>query len=456
MRLPETPKSVANLLHSIPPQRFVEVMSLLDHVSKDDVYLHWNEVRRRPAPLGLSHEEWWLLLKMGRKMRFINLTDKKGNPFRFMMPDQVAANLHQIDLGLGSSWSLPDAVTNPASRNEYVISTLIQEAITSSQLEGAVTTREVAKEMLRTGREPRDKSERMILNNYRTMQRIMDLRQGPLTPDIVLELHRIVTEGTLERDDAAGRFRRLEETVCVSDMEENVFHDPPPAAELPDRMARMCAFANGTEPSFFIHPVIRAILLHFWLAYDHPFVDGNGRTARALFYWSMLQQGFQLFEFISISQILLKAPAQYYTAFLHVETDDNDLTYFILHQTAVIQKAVQALHEYVERKKAALLVAEHRMRGIEGLNHRQQVLLTHALKEPGARYQIEAHRRTHGIVYQTARTDLLDLVKRGLLTQDKSRRTLVFYPLKDLSKKLETSAAKEQRTSGYFRPVARK
>ena len=60
----------------------------------------------------------------------------------------------------------------------------------------------------------------------------------------------------------------------------------------------------------FIHPMIRSIILHFWLAYDHPFVDGNGRTARALFYWSMLRHGYWLFEFISISQIILKGPDQ--------------------------------------------------------------------------------------------------------------------------------------------------
>ena len=87
------------------------------------------------------------------------------------------------------------------------------------------------------------------------------------------------------------------------------------------------------------HHHIRAIILHFWLAYGHPFVDGNGRTARALFYWAMLHEGYWLFEFISISNILRKAPAQYGLSFLYSETDDNDLTYFIVAQTKVIRRA---------------------------------------------------------------------------------------------------------------------
>jgi Fic family protein len=403
-----------------------------------DRYLHWNEVRRRPAPKGLSHEEWWLLLKLRRapQMHRVPLLDKGGRHFAFALHDSLIELLHRIDCGLGSPWSLPDVVTNPSTRNEYVVSTLMQESITSSQLEGAATTREVAKNMLRTGRAPRDTSERMILNNYRTMQRIMDVRDESLSPGLVFELHRRVTDGTLKNQEAGGRFRRVDEPVCVVDMENTVYHDPPPAAELPERLDAMCAFANGKSPDFFVHPVIRAIILHFWLAYDHPFVDGNGRTARALFYWCMLHGKFRLFEFISISQIILQAPSQYALAFLHTETDENDLTYFLLHQAGVIERAVQALYAYVEHKKTVLHSTEKALRGIDGLNHRQQALLAHALRQPDSRYTIEGHRHSHGIVYQTARTDLLHLAERALLIAGKQGKSLIFHIPADLAQKL--------------------
>jgi len=336
---------------------------------------------------------------------------------------------------------LPKAVTASSNRDQYIVSALVQESITSSQLEGAVTTREVAKEMLRTGRPPRDTSERMILNNYSTMQRIRSIRQSALSPDLVMELHALVTEGTLDKPDAAGRFRRADENVRVEDIEGTIFHEPPPADELPQRIEAMCAFANGTTPDFFVHPVIRAITLHFWLAYDHPFVDGNGRTARALFYWSMLRADYTLFEFISISQILLRAPKRYARAFLYTETDQNDLTYFILHQTEVIEQAVQALHEYVKRKTTELREAEHRLRGLQGLNHRQQALLAHALHQPGARYLIGSHQRSHGVTFQTARNDLFDLRERGLLVSKKEGRSNAFYAPGDLGDKLTRLAA---------------
>lgn len=418
--------------------RMAELMGHFADLTKHDRHLHWDELRRRPAPHALTHEEWWGALKLSRlgTRKLVPLKDKAGVPFQYNLPDRVMSELHEIDRGLGFAVDVPDAITRPETRDQYILSSLIQESIASSQLEGAATTREIAKEMLRTGRPPRDKSERMIVNNYHTMQRIRELRDQPLTPERVLELHVLVTSETLDKPDAAGRLRRADENVRVEDFEGTVFHLPPPAGELPRRLVAMCDFANGTTPDFFVHPVLRAIILHFWLAYDHPFVDGNGRCARALFYWSMLRQNYQLFEFISISQILLRAPARYARAFLHTETDDNDLTYFILHQVEVIREAVRALHDYAQRRTAELKAAEKCLRGFEGLNHRQQALVAHALRESHARYIIEGHRRSHGVAFQTARDDLFDLVERGLLTVRKEGRGNAFYPPTDLSEKL--------------------
>lgn len=409
---------------------------------RQDKYFHWNELRRRPAPKGFTHEEWWHGLRFGRnaQLRPIGLKDKVNQPFCFGQPDSLTELLHHIDRGLGAVVGLPEAIEQPTVRDRYVVNTLMQESITSSQLEGAATTREVAKEMLRTGRPPRDKSERMILNNYLTMQRIRDLQTTALTPALVFELHRRVTADTLDKPDAAGRLRLASENIRVVDMEGAVFHEPPPANELPARLDAMSAFANGEAPDFFIHPVIRGIILHFWLAYDHPFYDGNGRTARALFYWSMLRHNYRLFEFISISDILLRAPVLYAEAFLYTETDSNDLTYFILHQAGVIREAVEALHVYIERKRTELRAASECLRGIQNLNHRQQALLTHALREPATRYLIGAHQRSHRVTHQTARDDLFDLVERGLLTVSREGRRYVFRVPGDLEDKLDRLA----------------
>jgi Fic family protein len=366
----------------------------------------------------------------------VPLNDKEGKPFRFCIPDLVQKELHAIDVGAGRSIGIPEPITNRQTRDRYLIRSLMEEAITSSQLEGAVTTREVAKEMIRTGRPPRDPSEQMILNNFVTMQQITKLKEEPLSPKMIFDIHRMVTEKTLEDPSAAGRLRHMDEKRVVGDEFGEVYHEPPPAAELEARLNSMCDFGNAKTPGFFVHPVLRAIILHFWLAYDHPFVDGNGRTARALFYWSMLRSGYWLFEFISISNILRKAPIKYGRSFLYTETDDNDLTYFIVAQTKVIRKAIDGLHAYIDRKTAEVREMESHIRALDLFNHRQVQLISHAVKHPAQQYSIASHQQSHNVVYQTARTDLLDLRKRGVLDWEKRGRQMLFVVPDDLVERL--------------------
>lgn len=440
MKMPQTPPDFGGLWNALQqkPGQLRDILTTDCQGPVPGRYLHWDKLRHCPPPQGLSHEEWWVALKFRRQQcsRMVPLSDQHGHRFGFALTDPIPEILHNIDQGAGGFIRMPDQITNPETRDQYYVNSLIQEAITSSQLEGAATTREVAKEMIRTQRPPRDKSEQMILNNFRTMQQIGALRNTPLSKEVVLQIHRIITDKTLNDTSAAGRFRRADEEIVVGDMYNEVFHRPPSAEELDERISAMCDFANGKTPREFMHPVLRAIVLHFWLAYDHPFVDGNGRVARALFYWSMLRHGYWLFEFVSISQIILKAPVKYARAFLYTETDDNDLTYFILHQLDVIRRAMKELHDYIERRTAALQAVESKLRGMRQLNHRQQALVSHALRHPNQRYTFRSHRMSHGTAYQTARTDLIDLENRGLLSSRKIGRTWCFTPASDLSERL--------------------
>jgi Fic family protein len=443
MKMPKIPPPLPELINEvISKNRAREIFATPREPLIRGKYVHWDQLIRYPVPDGLSYREWWLATKMSRLpfQKAIPLVDTQGEAFQYVLTDPIPERLHQIDLGAGGSIQMPDQITNPATRDQYYVSSLIEEAITSSQLEGATTTRQVAKDMIRAGRVPRDRSERMILNNFLTMRRVSDLRSEPLTQELVFEIHRMVTDQTLSDPSCAGRFRQADEPIVVGGADGQILHQPPPADQLEERMAAMCEFANGQTPSGFIHPAIRSILLHFWLAYDHPFVDGNGRTARALFYWSMLRHGFWLFEFISISRIILHGPAKYGRAFLYTETDQNDLTYFIIYHLDVIRRAIQKLHEYLQRKATELRGVERQLRGMESLNHRQRALVSHALRHPEQRYTYESHQRSHNIAYQTARTDLLDLVQRELLQSGKRGKTWYFVPVTDLERKLAQMA----------------
>jgi Fic family protein len=444
MRIPPIPPSLDDLLTGADMHR--RLLRILDagahRPTINASYYPWDRIRHMTPPGDLTPEEWWIGIKLARQATYRStpILDRNGLPFRYALVDPLLEATSRIDRDASGRIEIGDEVTNPENRDRYLVSSLIEEAASSSILEGAATTVQRARDMIRSGDEPRDRGERMILNNYAAMRRIQELTSETLTPEIVFELHRILTDETLQDPGAAGRLRRSgnsEDSIVVMDARDGTtLHVPPDASELPDRLVRMCAFANEEGSEVYYHPVLRAILLHFWLAYDHPFTDGNGRTARALFYWSMLKQGYWLTSFVSISSILRRAPSRYAYSFLYSETDDNDLTYFILDQLDVLRRAIDALHEYLARKTREIRAVEKLLRPSAGMNHRQLALLGHALRHPGGRYTYESHQSSHEVVYQTARTDLLDLERRGLLVMRKVGARFVFRPAPDLVDRL--------------------
>jgi Fic family protein len=424
------------------PEFFARAMARVQAAGADS-YMPWDRLRWRPAPDGLTHEEWWLISKVARNgmKRFLPLTDTQGRPFSYALPDEVLRGIESVDKHTSGRIGAPEPVTHDApDRTRYVINSLIEEAITSSQLEGAQTTHEVAKDMLRTGRQPRTRDERMILNNYRAMQRVGEIRHEPLTPALICDIHRIVTNGTLDDPRSEGRPQLPgERRVVVEDpFDGSVLHVPPPADELSERLQRLCDFANGESGAGYVPPVVRAIAVHFMLAYDHPFVDGNGRTARILFYWSMLNQDYWLAEFLPISRLLKRAPGRYARSFLYSEQDEGDLTYFVIHHLRIIQRAITDLQEYLTHKMAETRRLQESLAALSrNFNHRQLAVLQHAIKNPHAQYTVASHAGSHNVVSQTARMDLQGLEQQGLLTKIELKRGHAWRPAADLADLLE-------------------
>jgi Fic family protein len=446
MRKPQPPPPIMDLLAEkagSQPEFFVRALATV-RAAGPYRYMPWDHLRSHRPPDGLTTKEWWLISKLLRQgmQRQLPLTAVDGRPFTYALPDEALRGIEIVDKHLSGRIGVPEPVTHDApSRARYVVTSLIEEAITSSQLEGAATTHRVAKEMLRSGHPPRTRDERMIVNNYRAMLRVGEIRHERLTPALVCELHHIVTVGTLDDAASEGRLRLPGESrVVIADSADgSVLHEPPPGEELPERLQRLCDFANATTAdSGYVPPVIRAIIAHFMLAYDHPFADGNGRTARVIFYWSMLNQDYWLAEFLPISRLLRQAPAKYARSFLHSEQDEGDLTYFIVSQLGVIQRAITDLQAYLERKVAeSKRVQESLALLSRRFNHRQVALLGNAIKNPHAQYTVQSHCRSHDVAPQTARTDLQGLERQGLLTRTTLKRGYAWTPAADLHKLLD-------------------
>jgi Fic family protein len=361
-----------------------------------------------------------------------------GTSFGYVFTPYILQELQYIDRFAGGlMYDVEHEVAG--SKAGYLIRQLMEEAITSSQLEGAATTRAKAREMLLSGTAPKNNADRMVLNNYHTMNDIKTLCNEPLSPQLIKTFHATLTKDTLEDPTASGRFRLPSESIHVVDHRDNeVLHTPPHADVIAKMIRALCDYANNDSTAGYNHPALKAIVLHFWLAYIHPFVDGNGRTARALFYWYMLKKKYWLFEWISISSTILRAPAEYSRAYLYSERDDNDLTYFLVYHLRVIHRSIDAAVKYIANKQAE--TKTHIGLLHSNLNTRQQDIVRHFIDTPTAMYAIKTVQRMYGVVYQTARTDLFDLANKGFLKKIKKGKAFYFIATPTISKKYLQSA----------------
>ena len=401
-----------------------EVRNLIRNYNEQE-YIHWDELRRKKLPYEPTLV--WYLIRTIRSTKYREIRIGEET-FPFNIPEKFQKQLHLIDKASPASfdWLFGESPSE-TNKRQYLINSLMEEAIASSQLEGAATTRPEAKKILREGRRPKNTSERMIVNNYQTVSRLKKLRDKPLSRDLILEIHHEITKGTLESESDETAFRTTDDIVVSSKTDPTqVYHYPPKAAKILGMIDDLVVFANSDDE--FIHPIVKAIIVHFLIGYIHPFNDGNGRTARALFYWFSIKHHYDLLEFISISRIFVHAPAQYARAYQLTETDNNDMTYFIDFNIRIISRALDDLKQYILRKHDEETASLRLVEKIPDLSFRQAEILRDFIRHPNRYYAISEIAGKYKVSLPTARTDLLLLEEKGKLKkyQDGKRQVFIF------------------------------
>lgn len=391
-----------------------EYTSLIDSIN--DKYLYWDKVKYQETPTSIKKEILWAAVKLSRSLHAKRINFGKYT-FSYNTTNNIQKNLHDFDLNIGGQLGSRGLIPEE-DKKRYLVSSIMEEAIASSQLEGAVTTRRKAKEMLRKNAKPRTKSEQMILNNYITIKRITEIQNEDLTINKLLQIHKLITYQTLDNETDEGTFRNSNDINVVDAIDGEIVHIPPNHEEILELMEEFCRFFNDKNDKKFIHPIIKGCIIHFLIGFIHPFVDGNGRTARAFFYLYLLSKGYWLTEYLSISRLIIKSKSQYALAYLYCERDDFDLTYFINYQLKTMSLAYDSLREYIQRKineKKRLTEFQR----IEGINERQAYIIKWLHEEPDLIFSVKEIEIRFSISNQTARTDLLRLVEYGFLEEIK-------------------------------------
>jgi len=384
-------------------------------------YLHWDGFITRARTFKANKEISYLVLKMKRSLTAHDrLVDEFGQPFLYT-ENGLMAKLHEISKMI--TFDHLNIATAQDKHRHLAKGVTMEEAISSAQLEGAVTTRKVAKQMLETGREPKNVSEQMIVNNWNLIQSTQEHKDDALSLELIFLFNQIATEDALENGHSAGEIRNA--AVFVKNIVTgDTVHEPPPYEQIETMLAMICDYANAEHRlgGEFIHPIIKACVLHFMIGYIHPFFDGNGRTARALFYWYMLKSGYENFRYISISALLKAAPKKYMKSFLYTETDENDLTHFIDYQLSIIIRALERFTQYVRDKVAELHNAIEAIKTsplYDRLSLHHITILEKALKHSGRTFTVKEIENDFNVSSTAARGYLDKLAEMDLLIKFK-------------------------------------
>lgn len=417
MRMPEQPPE----LNGMSLDRILHCSSETMDLAREynGRYLHWSDLEYRDVGTD-SREVLWYLMKILRRgtERSVVLGDLK---LSYNVTDDAQRILHELDMRL-TSGLVPNSKLDDKRRLLLTVSSIMEESIASSQMEGASTTTKAAKKMLRENKLPTNRSERMIFNNYNAMRFIKDHAGDRLTPELIREVHSIISKDTLEDPSYEGRFRE-DNSIAVRDiLSGETFHNPPDHTKIADMVTGLCAFAN--DDRVFVHPVVKGIILHFSLAYIHPFMDGNGRVSRSLFYWYLLRSGYASMEYLSISKVMKSHRGRYDQAYLLSETDDNDVTYFINFNLEVVSEAADRFLEYVRRKIEENERSLMDPRVME-LNARQRDVLADLMNsnEPLDVYELSSK---HMVQTSNIRRDLQKLNDMGLAIKARQGRRVVY------------------------------
>ena len=403
-------------------------------------YLHWKDIKYKnwiPKRFDDNKQHFWALIKCNRKIYSAKtpIRNEKGEFFTWQKLSRYEKMLHHIDLDM-SKYLLNFSEISQLDHKKYQIQGIMEEAIASSQLEGAHSTRKVAKKMIIEKSIPKTFSEKMIFNNFSTMKIIQEkYKNDKLSLDILLDMHQMLTKDTMKELEQ-GKLRKNEDKIVIMKGDDPLIisYVAPSIEFVHTEITRLISFANDElEEDRFIHPIIKAIMLHFWIGFLHPFVDGNGRLARSLFYWYLLRQGYWAFAFLPISLAIKNSPSKYSEAYILSEQDDSDLTYFIDYHLRKINQSADDFKKYFAKKSQEKEKTNKILQNYKNLNTRQIEVLRNLCDNPNQSTTLTAHKNIFSITKITAIKDLKGLVSEGFVYRAKRGRNVFYWATQKLN-----------------------
>ncbi|MBP9490478.1 MAG: Fic family protein [Aliarcobacter sp.] len=311
---------------------------------------------------------------------------------------------------------------------ELLKETLIEEGFYSSTIEGAHSTVKRAKTLASGKSKPKDKSEFMVLNNFKALLELEN-KKDLITNDLIFKIHKITVEDTLDDDYNIGCYR-IEPNEIINQSGKVIFSPIANIEKMNLMMNSLLEFLKDDEFSKPIDKIYKAISFHFLFAYIHPFDDGNGRTIRILFTYLLKLYGYDMFYYISLSEIINRKKAKdYYQAFLDVERSDIndknnfDLTYFFYYMTNVMIEGLKLLKHRINIHLREDIIKNIAIKNNIDLTPRQENIIK-VLSNKNNTFMITSEElsKKFNVSVRTIQKDLKLLIDFGLIEKIKATK----------------------------------
>jgi len=249
--------------------------------------------------------------------------------------------------------------------------------------------------------------------NYRRVLDFIDKFSGDISEETIKTIHRLTTQKILPPGES-GQFRTKQVVVKNSQTQEIVFR-PPPAIEVPYQIEDLLVWLNGETE---IHPVLKAGVVHYELVRIHPFLDGNGRVARAMATLVLFKDGYYIKKFFSLEEHYDKDAAEYYKALQSVRPENNyDLTFWLEYFSEGLAIELTRIKEKVQSLSIDLKLKQ-KIGGTQIALSERQVKIVDYLQKAGFLQNKQFRELFPMISEDTILRELKDLQKKGIIKKE--------------------------------------
>jgi Fic family protein len=342
---------------------------------------------------------------------------------KYRITDRIARNLAEIERVRGF---LEGARLRAEWLEEMQGRAAVIESHHSTHIEGTELTLEQAEKIL-AGEKVENVREKDTteVKNYREA---LDLvarylgKEDPITEELIKDIHRTLVKEVRGGEYSPGEYRGIQNYIINSATGEIVY-TPPAAIFVPDMMEELLEWINRQRD---ISSLLLAGIAQFQFVHIHPFLDGNGRTARLLSTLILYKTGYDFKRLFTLSEYYDRDRPAYYRAIQSVRDSDMDMTGWLEYFTEGLKTQ---LVEVQERGELAIKrdMLRERITAL-GLKERQEAVVEYVFQQ--GKITNREYQQLCKVSQATAKRDLQEMVDKGVLEQVGKKGRGIYYVLK--------------------------